>query len=489
MAHSRTPTSCEPERQRRWFISLPIHLRDTVCVGLQNAFECRADSIVAVDAAIAFGLLGVISCRRSYHACMQLASGDVFAGYTIVEALGAGGIGEVYLARHPRLPRRDALKILPAGISQDSTFRERFTREANLASGLWHPNVVSVYDRGETAGQLWIAMEFVDGTDAGRQLAASSPGGMPVEDVTAIVTAVAAALDHAHARGLLHRDVKPANIMLARPDDAGTEVQRILLADFGIARPLDEVSGLTTTNMTVGTVAYAAPEQLMGEQVDGRADQYGLAATAYHLLSGEQLFPQSNPAVVISRHLNADPPSLADRRPELAALDPVLARPLAKNPADRYARCADFARALSAAVSTDARAAAAPTAAARVAPKPGASQRRSADGDTAKTGTSLRWLIGLAAAVVVVLVVGLLIWRPWGPSQTAPSASSTSVSVAAPSPATPSSGASPVTAAPPAPPTPPEATPPPPDTSYALPACSRQAARDHGRARCAESVL
>jgi serine/threonine-protein kinase len=109
---------------------------------------------------------------------MQLAPGDVFAGYTVVEALGAGGMGEAYLARHPRLPRRDALKVPPAAVSQDSTFRERFTREADLASGLWHPNVVSVYDRGEHGGQLWIAMEFVDGTDAGRQLVAS-PTGLP----------------------------------------------------------------------------------------------------------------------------------------------------------------------------------------------------------------------------------------------------------------------------------------------------------------------
>jgi serine/threonine protein kinase, bacterial len=123
--------------------------------------------------------------------------------------------------------------------------------------------------------------------------------------------------------------------MLAQHDDASDDDRRILLADFGIARPLNEVSGLTTTNMTVGTVAYAAPEQLMGEDIDGRANQYALAATAYHLLAGEQLFPQSNPAVVISRHLNADPPSLVTKRRELAALDPVLARALSKNPADR----------------------------------------------------------------------------------------------------------------------------------------------------------
>jgi serine/threonine-protein kinase len=397
---------------------------------------------------------------------MQLAPGDVFAGYTIVEALGAGGMGEVYLARHPRLPRRDALKVLPTGISRDSTFRERFTREADLASGLWHPNVVSVYDRGEHNGQLWIAMEFVDGTDAGRRLAGSYSAGMPVDDVTAIVTAVAAALDHAHNRGLLHRDVKPANIMLAEHDAAGDEDRRILLADFGIARPLDEVSGLTTTNMTVGTVAYAAPEQLMGEDVDGRADQYGLAATAYHLLTGEQLFPQSNPAVVISRHLNADPPSLTAKRPALAALDPVLARALSKDPADRYARCADFARALNAATSADAHAASAPTASAPKATATPAPKPATAAAST--QGPRHRWLVAgsAAAAIVVLLAVTLLLWRPWQ-SPTAPDTSAPSTS----SPVSASTASSPT--APPravAPPSPPVESPP---TTTMTPAISR----------------
>ena len=161
--------------------------------------------------------------------------------------------------------------------------------------------------------------------------------------VLSIITAVASALDYAHRQGLLHRDVKPANIMLTHVDDDGE--QRILLTDFGIARSVDDISGLTTTNMTVGTVAYSAPEQLMGEEIDGRADQYALAATTYHLLTGLQLFAHSNPAVAISRHLNAAPPVLADTRPELAALDPVLAAALAKNPDQRFASCSDFARA------------------------------------------------------------------------------------------------------------------------------------------------
>jgi serine/threonine-protein kinase len=274
---------------------------------------------------------------------MPLADGATFAGYTIVRMLGSGGMGEVYLAQHPRLPRRDALKVLPAAVSADSEYRERFNREADIAATLWHPHIVGVHDRGDFEGQLWISMDYVDGTDAGRLLRERYPNGMPKAEVAGIVTAVAEALDYAHERGLLHRDVKPANILLAQPDSAD---QRILLVDFGIARWLNDISGLTATNMTVGTVSYAPPEQLMGAQLDGRADQYALAATAFHLLTGAPPFQHSNPAVVISQHLSASPPAIGAQRPELSALDPVLAKALSKDPKDRYERCADFARAL-----------------------------------------------------------------------------------------------------------------------------------------------
>src|ERR1700730_460330 len=275
---------------------------------------------------------------------MPLSSGETFAGYTILRLVGSGGMGEVYLAQHPRLPRRDALKVLPQEVSADPDYRERFLREADLAAVLWHPHIVSVHDRGECDGQLWISMDYVEGTDAAQLMRDRYPAGMPVDEVLTIVTAVAGALDYAHQRGLLHRDVKPDNILVTRPDDEGE--RRILLADFGIARALADISGLTATNITLGTVAYAAPEQLKGENLDGRADQYALAATAYHLLTGSQLFPHSNPAVVISRHLNSPPPVLATTRAELAALDPVLAAALAKDPGERFPRCADFARAL-----------------------------------------------------------------------------------------------------------------------------------------------
>ncbi|MCB0948634.1 MAG: serine/threonine protein kinase [Mycobacterium sp.] len=274
---------------------------------------------------------------------MPLAAGETFAGYTIVSLLGAGGMGEVYLAHHPRLPRRDALKVLPATVSADAEYRQRFNREADIAATLWHAHIVGVHDRGEFDGQIWISMDYVEDTDAGRLLADQRGAGLPAPQVAEIVTAVADALDYAHQRNLLHRDVKPANILLSHPD---SDDHRILLADFGIARWADDISGLTATNMTVGTVSYAAPEQLMGARLDGRADQYALAATAFHLLTGSPPFSNSNPAVVISQHLSATPPVIGERRPELRGVDPVLAKGLAKDPDDRFERCTDFARAL-----------------------------------------------------------------------------------------------------------------------------------------------
>jgi serine/threonine protein kinase, bacterial len=335
---------------------------------------------------------------------MPLTNGQTFAGYTIIRLLGSGGMGEVYLAQHPRLPRRDALKLLPHYWSADAEYRARFNREADLASKLWHPHIVGVHDRGEEDGQLWISMDFVDGLDAAKLLAERYPAGMPIEEVVRIVSAVASALDYAHKQGLLHRDVKPANIMLTHLDDDGE--QRILLTDFGIARNVNDISGLTKTNMTVGTVAYCAPEQLLGEDIDGRADQYSLAATAFHLLTGSQLFPNSNPAVVISRHLNVPPPTVADSRPELAKLDPVLAIGLAKRPEDRFKRCSDFAHALSEQIDS----VGAPTQTAPTSPAPVPSEGESVD---RKAGKS-RVIAAAAAVVAVILIAGLILtWRPW----------------------------------------------------------------------------
>jgi serine/threonine-protein kinase len=274
---------------------------------------------------------------------MSLAAGQTFAGYEILRRLGSGAMGEVYLVEHPRLPRRDALKVLAQQVSTDPTYRERFNREAQNAATLSHPHIVAVYDRGEYEGQLWISMAYVEGTDASRLLEERYRKGMPPDEVVPIITAVADALDYAHQRQLLHRDVKPANILMAELDSGGW---RAMLADFGIARRVDDSSGLTQTNMAVGTVAYAAPEQLMGLTLDGRADQYSLAATAFELLTGSHLYLDRNPAVVISQHVSAPPPAIADRKPELSGLGPVLSKALAKSPGDRYDTCMDFANAL-----------------------------------------------------------------------------------------------------------------------------------------------
>lgn len=277
---------------------------------------------------------------------MPHSAGSVFAGYTIVRLLGSGGMGQVYLARHPRLPRQDALKVLQPELSSDSDFRQRFIREADVAAALSHPCIVKVHDRGEFEGQLWIATEYVDGTDAGQLLRDRYPEGMPVEEACGIVTAIADALDYAHDSGLLHRDVKPANILLTHPDRFGR--RQVYLADFGIARSLADPNGLTATNLTVGTVAYAAPEQLMGTEIDGRADEYALAATAFHLLTGTTLYENSNPIAVISGHLNAPVPVLSEHRSDLEPLDGAVSTALTKDPADRFENCGMFAKALAA---------------------------------------------------------------------------------------------------------------------------------------------
>ena len=267
---------------------------------------------------------------------------NAFAGYSILRPLGSGGMADVYLAKHPRLPRRDALKVLAKGMTADDEFRERFNREADLAATLFHPHIVAVHDRGEFEGQLWIAMDYVEGTDAARLVKERYRNGMSEHDVGAIIEAVAGALDYAHVRGMLHRDVKPANILLTHPEE---DDRRILLADFGVARQLADISGITETNVAVGTVAYAAPEQLVGSNIDGRADQYALAATAFHLLTGVPPYRHSNPVAVIGQHLHAAPPRLSDHRPDLSRLDEVFFKALAKDPADRFDRCRDFAAA------------------------------------------------------------------------------------------------------------------------------------------------
>ena len=332
---------------------------------------------------------------------MPLADGQIYAGYTILRELGAGGMGIVYLAQHPRLPRRDALKVLPAALTVNDEYRQRFNREADIAATLWHPHIVEVHDRGELEGRLWISMDYIDGTDANSMLRERYPNGMPPDEVVRIIGSVAEALDYAHQQQLLHRDVKPSNILLSHPEEPG---ERIFLADFGIARWIDDASGLTATNMAVGTVAYAAPEQLMGEQVDGRADQYALAATAFHLLTGTPLFQHSNPAVVISQHLNTPPPAIGARRPALTDLGPVFSKALAKAPDDRFDTCVEFADALAKQLETVAAETGA-TEATRVALPASGPRHRSRPQRAVNQPPKTHWKIAVAIVVALLLAV------------------------------------------------------------------------------------
>jgi hypothetical protein len=270
-----------------------------------------------------------------------LTAGAQFAEYRIIRELGQGGMGAVYLAAHPTLPRHDALKVLSRELSRDPGFRTRFLREADVAASLDHPQIVSVYNRGQTTdGQLWIAMQFVDGTDAD---AAQRAGTMSPQRAVHIISGVAKALDYAHSKDVVHRDVKPANFLLSGP--IGPD-ERVLLGDFGIARALGDI-GLTVTGAVMATVAYAAPEVLAGQPFDGRSDIYSLGCTLFRLLTGRAPFPGTNGmAAVMMAHLQQPPPRVTDVVPGLPpALDDVIAIAMAKDPAHRYPTASALAQA------------------------------------------------------------------------------------------------------------------------------------------------
>jgi len=276
---------------------------------------------------------------------VPLAPGDVFAGYTVVRQLGGGGMGAVYLAGHPRLPRYDALKLLRPELSADPDFAARFLREADVVARLSHRNIVSVLDRGEYAGQLWLSMQFVDGVDAERVLA-ETPGGLPPGRVLHIVTETAAALDCAHRNNLIHRDVKPANILLAPSADGDDGPEQVFLTDFGIAKSLDGATKLTRTGSVLATFDYASPEQLESRPVDARSDVYALGCVLYRLLTGSVPFPGTSVAALMHGHLALPPPRPTAVAPWLApAIDDVVARAMAKDPAERYPTCRALAEA------------------------------------------------------------------------------------------------------------------------------------------------
>lgn len=258
----------------------------------------------------------------------------------LIRELGRGGMGTVYLAENLDLPRREAVKVLSAGLSADDGFRSRFLREADVAASLDHPNIVSIYDRGEYDGRLWIAMEFVDGVDALH----ASP--MPAPRAVHVITEIGKALDYAHARGVIHRDVKPANFLLS--GSAGPQ-ERVLLGDFGIARAFDDV-GLTVTGAVLTTMAYAAPESFSGAPVGPAADVYSLGCSLFRLLTGRVPFADcTEPAAMMYAHLYQPVPTVSAGTGLPPAFDDVLARAMAKDPAARYPNAAALAAAAAAA--------------------------------------------------------------------------------------------------------------------------------------------
>ncbi len=268
--------------------------------------------------------------------------GSVFAGYRVLSLLGHGGMGQVWLVEHPTLGRREALKIISPNPA-DPSFAERFRNEARTAAALDHPGIVTVYTHGVENGSPWFSMTYLDGDDL------TAVPILPVADVVTIVGKVADALDYAHTQRVIHRDIKPANIVIARGSDG--RITRVTVLDFGIARLMDGAK-MTATNLFVGTLAYAAPEILTGEAAIPASDQYALACTTFQLLTGSQPFPGQTPMALIAGHVNAPPPRISGRRPDLGYLDPVFARALAKNPADRFSSCSEFAAALARAVET-----------------------------------------------------------------------------------------------------------------------------------------
>ena len=269
------------------------------------------------------------------------SAGSRIAGYRLTEQVGAGGMAVVFRAVDERLGRQVALKVLAPELAADTEFRERFIRESRAAAAVDDPHLVPVYEASEAGGALFIAMRFVAGGDV--QSLVRRDGPQSPARIAGIISPVASALDAAHAAGLVHRDVKPANMLLdvreGRPD-------HVYLADFGISRHT-YTAGLTGTGQFLGTADYCSPEQIQGTAVDGRADQYALACTAFELLGGLPPFRRNEAPAVIWAQMTEPPPLLTARRPDLpAAVDAVLARALAKRPEDRYPTCPAFADAL-----------------------------------------------------------------------------------------------------------------------------------------------
>ena len=263
--------------------------------------------------------------------------GTTIGSYRIDAELGQGGMGVVYRAEDLRLGRRVALKLLRASLADDRSYRERFLRESRLAASIEHSAIIPIYEAGETDGLLYIAMRFVDGVDLAELLRREGP--LAPERAVALVGQLASALDAAHARGLIHRDVKPSNALIGTDGDG----EHAYLVDFGITQDTTSQERLTATDQLVGTLDYLAPERIRGEPADGRADIYALGCVLFECLTGQVPFARPSEASAIYAHLEEQPPRASDLRPGLpAALDAVLARALAKDRADRWQTGADL---------------------------------------------------------------------------------------------------------------------------------------------------
>jgi len=268
----------------------------------------------------------------------ELPHGSLFAGHEIIAVAGRGGMGVVYRARQLDLDRIVALKVIAPALAEDQAFRERFIRESRHAASIDHPNVIPVFAAGESDGVLYLTMRFVEGDDLRTLVRREGP--LPGERAVGIVRQVGAALDAAHERGVVHRDVKPANVLL----DAGDHAY---LTDFGLTKRVDSVSGDTRTGGWVGTLGYVAPEQIRGERVDARTDVYALGCVLFHALTGAPPYRRDSDEATMWAHLNDPPPSVAvGAGSELPpAFDAVVARALAKAPADRFPSAGDLGRA------------------------------------------------------------------------------------------------------------------------------------------------
>lgn len=270
--------------------------------------------------------------------------GQRIGDYTIEAVVGRGGMATVYRARDQRLGRAVALKVLAPQLAEDSRFRDRFVRESRLVASIDHPHIIPIYEAGEHDGMLFIAMRYVDGGSDLRKLVQSN-GPLPVARANHLFSQIASALDEAHANGLVHRDVKPANILVTGND-------HVYLTDFGLTKSSSADTGLTSHGHFMGTPRYVAPEQIRGLPVDGRADGYAFACVVYEALAGLPPFQRDTELALLYAHVSHDPPPLTPYRPDLPhAVNQVLSRALSKSPLDRYPTCTAFVSALRDAIS------------------------------------------------------------------------------------------------------------------------------------------